>query len=223
MVHITPHGVIADDEHIACLHEAFAQQSCVMLPRLLAPSLLQHMLQRLATASFIPKVECDARGTFGQVMLLPVDDPTLFLLHLLLNKPALFRIIERITGCPTIGNFLGRMHRSYPTAQHHIDWHDDHADTRLIGLTLNFSTEEYAGGAFQLREKHSQRLLHEITKVGLGDAFLFRIAPGLQHQLTPVDGGSSRTVGVGWFRAQPDWPTFARAYFLPAARGSQVA
>ena len=217
MIQITQTDVSTDDNYIACLREEFSYRSCVTLPHLLGPSLLQHVLRRLATANFMARVEVDEGEEFGQLMCLPSTDPTLFLFHLLLNRPKLFHVIERITGCAPIGNFFGRIHRSYPAAHHHIAWHGDNADSRLIGLTPNFSTAEYSGGVFQLRDQRSKRMLHEITKVGLGDAFIFRIAPALQHQLTPVDRGGCRTVGVGWFRAQPDWPIFAKAYFLPSS------
>lgn len=133
---------------------------------------------------------------------------------MIMNRPELFQVIERVTGCAPIGNFFGRIHRSHSSSTHQISWHGDNADHRLIGISINLSTESYSGGFFQLREKDSENVLSEIGAVGLGSAFLFRIAPAFQHRLMPIDAGGNRTVGVGWFRAFPDWPTFARNYFL---------
>src|SRR5258708_23307107 len=116
-----------------------------------------------------------------------------------MNSPELFRIIQRITGCSSIGNFFGRIHRSSPGPEHKIEWHGDNADYRLVGISINFSDDTFSGGSFQIRDKQSETMLNEVSNTRIGDAFIFGIDPELQHRLLPVADGGSRTVGFGWF------------------------
>ena len=219
MIQIKRTGVVGDQAQLADLRQQFAEQKWVMLPNLLEPALLHYLLQHLAAARFIVKHEVDhhageEENEFGTTLFVPPTETALFLFHLLLNKPALFQLVQAISGCPPIGNFMGRIHRTVAgDSTHQIDWHDDIADHRLLGLNINLSTEAYEGGLFCLRERPTQQMLAEVGNLGLGNAFLFCISPDVEHCLTPVGGQGSRTVGVGWFRAQPDWPTFSKNFF----------
>ena len=130
-----------------------------------------------------------------------------------MNNRRLFHTIEEITQCPPIGNFFGRLHSSVPGGNHHIAWHGDNTDHRLLGLTIDLSISDYDGGLFQLRQKDSKEIICEVARKQAGDAFIFRISPDLQHRLTVIERDGPRTVGVGWFRAQPDFVVFARQYF----------
>lgn len=215
MFQITRHGVTTDPTHLDALRSQFAQHHYVMLPRFLEPSLLTYLLRHVEAGPFVLKVEADGAEEFGRVVALPSNNPSLFAYHLMVNRPALFRAVEYVTGCPPIGNFLGRIHRSLPGGDHHIDWHGDTEDHRLVGLNLNLSPAGFSGGAFQMRYPDTERLCAEIANVVLGDAFLFRISPMIQHRLTPLEGEGSRTVAVGWFRAQPEWSVFSRHSFHP--------
>ena len=202
-----------DKSELERLKAGFAETSCLFLPQFLDVSILNYFLRRLATTRFVPKFELDGQESFGKVLFVPPDEAVIFTFHFLLNNPKLFRLIRAITACQAIGNFFGRMHRSEPQQNHLIDWHGDNADNRLIGMTIDLSSEEYTGGKFQLRENNSEKILREINRTKPGDAFIFRIAPGLQHRLTTLESGGNRTVGVGWFRSQPDWQVFSRDYF----------
>ena len=46
---------------------------------------------------------------------------------------------------------------------------------------------------------------------GPGDAFIFRIAANLEHQVTLISGAMPRTVFAGWFRETPDYRTWLAA------------
>jgi hypothetical protein len=192
----------------------------VILPKLLEPELLDDVLRVIEKADFVAKIEGEVGDEFGHVMHIPRDQPALFVFHLVLNRPEFFKIIEYIAECPPIGNFFGRIHRSQPDANHQIEWHGDNADHRMVGISINLSRVPYTGGEFQIRDKQSENITNEISNLGLGDAFLFGISPELQHRLKPVESGGNRTVGVGWFRSHPDWPTFSKGFFLPLSGGS---
>jgi hypothetical protein len=212
MIQIKRDGkVIVND--LEALRAEFAQKHCVLLPQILAPDLLEFLGRQLAQASFVTKLEREADEEFGKVLFIPESEPALFVLHLLLNNLSLFEALEHITECGAIGNFTGRIHQSAPGGDHKIDWHGDNADHRLLGLTLNLGDEDYTGGLFQLRNKQTQQVVCELPRKPPGDAFVFRISPGLQHRLTMLRSGGRRTVGVGWFRSHPDLRSFSRDYF----------
>jgi hypothetical protein len=212
MIQIKQNGkVLAND--LENLQSEFARQSCVLLPQLIEPSLLGHLRRQLAAARLVTKFEGDENEQFGKVLFVPQTEPALFVFHLLMNNRKLFQAIEEITQCPPIGNFFGRLHSSVPGGNHHIAWHGDNADHRLLGLTIDLSDADYDGGVFQLRQKDSAEIICEVPRQQTSDAFVFRISPDLQHRLTVLEGGGPRTVGVGWFRSQPAFGAFARSYF----------
>jgi hypothetical protein len=116
-----------------------------------------------------------------------------------MNSPPLFSIVRKITGCASIGSFTGRIYRFDPHVAHYDSWHDDiAAGGRLIGFSLNLG-DSYRGGVFQLREKANLDAVTEIANTTAGDAFLFRIAPALQHRVTSVEGDQAKTAFAGWF------------------------
>lgn len=220
MIQLTHAGVAADADAIPVLHQKFTRDHWVELPNLLEPDLLAYWLRQLDSARFVVKHEVDhahkEEEEFGTTLFMPASETALFLFHLLVNRPAFFAIVQQITGCPLPGNFVGRIHRTVAGTNQHIDWHRDTADHRILGLNINLSTTPFSGGIFQLRDERSHQFLAEVGNLGTGGAFLFSIAPEVEHRLTHVTEGS-RTVAVGWFRAQPVWSTFGPAFFLPTA------
>jgi len=129
-------------------------------------------------------------------------------IHFLLNNPRVFRAIQEITSCPKIGCFGGRIYRSLPNKEHRLDWHDDtDRSERLLGISINLSTERYAGGIFQLRQKESERIVCEVGSGNPGDTHVFRFSFQLQHRVTRVEGEAARTSAAGWFLSAPDCRT----------------
>lgn len=202
------------ENRIEQLIKEYEETHCIFLPDFVEKYVLQNMLTKLSKTQFQNKVEKEGDDEFGKVLALSSKDPGVFTFHLLMNDPNLFLLLERITKCNKIGNFMGRIHRSVGDEKHEIDWHGDNSDTRLLAITLNLGTELYSGARFQIRKKGTQTVLREFGQTNAGDAFIFRIRPDLEHRLSPVEDGI-RTVGVGWFRAQPDFATFAKAYLKP--------
>jgi len=130
-----------------------------------------------------------------------------FALLLLLNNAQLFKIIDQITGCGQIGCFRGRIYRNLPGANHHVAWHTDLNETRLVALTINLNAEPYQGGVLTIREAKTGRVLCELKNSGVGDAILFRIDKRLEHRVSDVEGSVAKTALAGWFESAPDYRT----------------
>jgi hypothetical protein len=129
------------------------------------------------------------------------------LLHLALNDLKLFQKLEHLTGCATIGSFRGRMYRFMPDQDHYDSWHSDIApedNSRVLALSINFNDAPYSGGALQIRECESEKIVAEVENSTCGDAVLFRLREDLEHRVTPVTGEVPRTVFAGWFKTTPN-------------------
>jgi 2OG-Fe(II) oxygenase superfamily len=203
MIQLTQTSVLSDPEDIPRLNAEFAATGCARLPGFLAPPILKHLLIWLEQAQFEERNEVGHGEVFGTTLFVPETDRSWFLLQFIMNKPALFDIVCRIGGCPRIGNFIGRLHRTTAASHQHIDWHHDAVEARTLGICINLSAEEYTGGVLQIRDADRQ-MRAEVSRAAAGDAFLFRIDADWQHRLTRVESGR-RTVGVGWFRTEPEW------------------
>jgi hypothetical protein len=160
---------------------------------------------------FVPKDEVHEGVVFGSTSFVPLSEPVMTALHFILNRPDLFQTVELASGCPPLGNFAGRVHRTRAGADQGIDWHNDAVQHRTVGLNINLGEEEFSGGLFQIRGP-DRKMCMELKHSMPGDAFLFRIDPGWEHRLTQVESGQ-RTVAVGWFRTEPDWQTRTRVWF----------
>jgi hypothetical protein len=166
----------------------------IILSKLLEPELLATILKRIDSA---PSASTDDGITRQSV----VDDPLTYNLFLfLLCIPEFQGLVQRITGCRRISNFVGRIYRLNPTNGDHIVWHGDVSNHRLLAFSLNLTPQMYSGGALQIRNRGSKEILHEVRNTGLGDALLFRVANNLEHRVLPVEGNVPRTAMAGWFR-----------------------
>lgn len=161
------------------------------------------MDERLASATFETRVE-EGREIEDTI----VDTALTALFTLVLNDPALFSLVDRLTGCGPIGCFTGRLYRRRAArggGDQYYPWHNDVTDDRLVGLSINLGREPYTGGVLQVRAAGSGLPVAEVANTGHGDAVLFRISDALEHQVTPVTGAVPRTVMAGWFRARPSF------------------
>ena len=192
-----------DDGAIGRLADDFASTHLLRLPAFLDDSLRAAVDQRLVSATFQTRVEK------GMEIEETIVEPALVgLFTLVLNDPRLFALVDRLTGCGPIGCFTGRVYRrraSRGAGDQYYPWHNDVADDRLIGLSINLGHEPYEGGVLQLRAAASREPIGEVANTGHGDAVLFRISEALEHQVTPVTGIAPRTVMAGWFRRQPSY------------------
>jgi hypothetical protein len=127
------------------------------------------------------------------------------LLNYLMNDPALFHLIQDLTGCPEIGCFTGRVYRLKPGGEFYDSWHSDLEGGRLIAVSVNLTSEPYQGGLLQIRRARSSTILEEVTNTTFGDAIVFRLADDLEHQVTGVTGSVAKTAFAGWFRTEPSF------------------
>lgn len=205
MIQLTRTGIRghADEDVVQRLSSDFAQRHFTALPAFLAPELIEIVEAHLGAASFETRVEK------GREIEETISDPFLArLFTFVLNDPVLFSLIDRITACGPIGCFTGRIYRrraSRWTGDRHYPWHNDVAETRMIGLSINLGREPYDGGVLQLRHADAERVIGEIANTGHGDAVLFRVSEELEHQVTPVEGEVPRTAMAGWFRRTPSY------------------
>lgn len=186
---------------------AFAASHALVWPGFLAPDLAAYVRRRLATAPITIRREHDREIEHT------IDDPVLLgAMQAILGDPALWRLVESVTGCRAIDAFSGRIYRREARAggAHYYPWHNDVCEGRLIGLSINLSEQPYDGGRLQIREAASGRVITEVATAAFGDAMIFRIDPALEHQVTPVESATPRTALAGWFREGVDYWTLVR-------------
>lgn len=171
----------------------FASRGASVLKAFVPSELLRCLWSSLGAAKF----NTIDRGWFSEDRL-EVPHPLVHHLHFHLNNPALHRVVESVTGSPTIHGFRGRVYRRTP-GPHKDDWHDDCLDGRLVGLSLNLTPHAFEGGELILRRKSSQEVIYQYANTGLGDAVVFSIDAKLQHKVEALSGTASRTVFAGWF------------------------
>jgi hypothetical protein len=189
-------------EEVAALCDAFRAQHCVKLKALLEPGLLHWTLNQLEGAQF----RVMKHGSIGSELCM-CKNVASDVLHLLTNDSRFRHFIEEVTGCGPIGCFMGRVYRMTPGTGHTDSWHSDivPGETRMIGMSLNLSPDEYVGGTFQLRAAADHRILGDYPNQGLGDAIVFRLASYLEHRVAAIQGHAPKTAFAGWFFSEPEF------------------
>jgi hypothetical protein len=211
MLQITATGkLIAENNLIPDMSEEFARHRLLKLPRFLERSILERIQHLAELTEFQPSRYFSQKNdrVLAEEIRSDAENPGIHTLMMLLNNHSLFQVIERITASQKIRSFVGRIARTLPNLDQHMAWHNDNPDVnRLVGISINLSREAYSGGAFQIRDRDSERILGEVSDLETGDAIIFGISHELQHRVTPVVGTASRTTCVGWFYSQPDFLT----------------
>jgi hypothetical protein len=192
--------VVGSDDDLNRAQEEFARLHSVKLDGLITGDLLREIQDELERGEFAERVH-DSIGT--ELCLKP--GPAFGMLMLMANDPGLLQVVDRITGCGTIGCFEGRVYRFVPESGHYDSWHSDVGHTRLIALSINLSRGPYEGGTFQLRPAASSEILRELPNLTPGDGLMFRIDPALRHRVTNVTGSVPKTAFAGWFRRAPSF------------------
>ena len=186
-------------EDLKLLRTEFDLHHLLHLRGFLEPNLLHLIQDVLDRTAFEPRVQ--VTGT----ELRTVDPTPYYALELLMNSPKLIRMVEEITGCAGIVCFNGRIYRRLPSPEYDQRWHNDvSGDGRLVAVSINLGRSVYAGGVLQIRRAGSQEILSEAHNTGSGDALFFRIDPGLEHRITPVEGNVAKTAMAGWFKSKPE-------------------
>jgi hypothetical protein len=206
MIQISKRGVTSVKElEILALREDFANKKCVGLPNLIERPFAESLVKKLNEAEFYPNNHLGKdRQEFATDLTIRDNNVVLHQIHFILNNPNFFQTVQKITNCNSIGSFSGRIYRSLPEKSHQLDWHDDtEGKERLIGISINLSAEKYLDGCFQIRERSTQKVLHEVCCGNPGDAHIFQISNNLQHRVTATKGDHPRTSAAGWFVSAP--------------------
>jgi|ERR1044072_5878588 hypothetical protein len=186
--------------------DQFHREHFVKFPALLSPTLLAALQQQIQQADFRERVH---EGIGDNQELCMTDNAASAALLFMVNDKSLFQIVQSVTGCDEIGCFQGRVYR-VAGGRHHDSWHNDIGEDRLVGMSINLSSDVYSGGVLQIRDRTSGDVLSEAPNEGAGDAVLFRLSDRLQHRITDVEGTVSKTAFAGWFRAQPDFSSLLK-------------
>ena len=194
MIQLRKAGLVAHREDVQRFRSQFEEKHFVKLPGLLDPQLLSLVLSYIVQGQWQESAEL---GFYSESILENCAAPGL--LQFVGNTPKFLETISEITRCDALTWFVGRVYRMRPNIDHTDKWHDDDADGRLIGMSLNLSPRGFEGGLFQMREAKSRRMLVEIANTGLGDAILFRLSHDFQHRVTEVRTGAPKTAFAGWF------------------------
>jgi hypothetical protein len=202
MIQITRSGLIfsGSSHELDELKQQFQSFHYIRLSDFFDPELLQQLKNRIDRADWHELVH-EGIGVENCIS----DKGVTGVLNFLMNNENLFRLIEKITECGSIGSFGGRLYRMVPGSGHHDSWHTDMGEYRLLALSMNLTKEIYQGGVLQICERKTGASLQEIPNNGFGDAILFRLASHLQHRITNMDGIIPKTAFAGWFRSQPDF------------------
>lgn len=218
---------------IQCLRREFEKSHYVHLKHFLEPSFLKQITRKIDPAinsrvgapyvkGGVEKASFYERAHKGIALESCMNrNAALNILEFAVNDQNLFDIIQQITGCGTIGCFNGRVYRMRPGRGHYDSWHSDinKREGRMVGMSVNLSTRFYKGGILQIRNKKSKKALCEISNTGSGDAILFHLAPFLEHQVTDVEGHTSKTAFAGWFQAFPKFQARLERKLSPPYQG----
>ena len=216
LLQLTWRGATARDEDaVRAAAGMFRQCHCARLPSLLDPALLTSLQDQIDRGAFFTK----RHGTAATELCLE-PDAAVALLHFLVNDPALYRLVEDVTGCGTVRCFFGRVYRHVPGTDHHHAWHSDVTHNRVIGMSINLGRDAYEGGIFEIRERDEPSTVAAIANIVPGDTILFRLSEALEHRVTTLHGTASKTAFAGWFRREPDYWQACR---VPARDGQDSA
>ncbi|HXG55270.1 MAG TPA: 2OG-Fe(II) oxygenase [Vicinamibacterales bacterium] len=201
MLSVGRSGLVVRDETpwVGQAQRHFTARNWVAIPGFLGGDVLRTVLDGLKAARFHDAVrDCDE----PVCRLVMEGDATVSMLSLFCNDPALFSIVQQITGCGPVQFFDGSVYRLTPAASIHYPWHNDFVEGRRVALTVNLSPDAYDGGVLEIREPAAPGQIQEAPNRGAGDAVLFRIGRDVEHRVTALTGGT-KTAFAGWFSEAP--------------------
>ena len=188
--------VSASDSEIEAISRRFQRRQALVLESFLEPGLLAQVQDAAASAQFAPR----RYDHVGSELCMTGESLAVQMLLLLTNSPQLFGLVQRITRCPQVGYFDGRIYRIPPGPASLDQWHRDLTDGRQVAMSINLGAEPYQGGLFELRK--GGKSLFRVANTGPGDALIFRIRHDLEHRVTAVGGTAPKTAFAGWFLDQ---------------------
>ena len=201
MLQLTRAALVCPDAGaLEAMRRSFDASNAILLPRFLDAELLGLVRQAVRDTPFSDRK--DEGLAYEECM---DHNNILGMLHLIMNDPRVFEAIRRVTRCPSVGSFAGRIYRMRAGVGHFDRWHSDMDGARLIGVSVNLTEGTFDGGQFELRPAGSHDTTWSVANVGPGDAILFRISETLQHRVSDVRGEVPKVALAGWFQARPDF------------------
>lgn len=177
------------------LRREFDHQHAVVLRSFLDEDECEWIRRELENAQFEP----NTIEATGKTELLMRPNGVSALLLFKLCDPAMFDLVESITGCARVGDFRGRTYRMVPGAGHVSPWHDDAIQERVAAFTVNLSPEPYEGARLQIKRAADDEIVTEIDDLAFGDAVLIQISRDYQHRNSPLLGTAPKTSYAGFF------------------------
>ena len=135
----------------------------------------------------------------GKTELLMTPNAISALLLFKVCDPAMFDLVEAVTGRGPVADFRGRTYRMVPDADHFSPWHDDAIQNRIAAFTINLSSEPFEGARLQIKNVADDELVTEIGDLAFGDAVLIQISRAYQHRNSPLLGTNPKTSYAGFF------------------------
>jgi len=191
---------LPSDAEISGWHREFAVSRCVHFPGFFEGRLLAWLRARLADARFQERVHAELVPPATDLGL--ADEPLLAMIRTIVSDHRLFAAVRAISGCDSIGCFDGIVYRMDPRPEHFDTWHSDMDGNRMVTLSVNLG-DPYDGGVLQIRERPSDRIVHEVANTGPGDAILFALGDCLEHRVGAVTGTATKMALAGWFQRTP--------------------
>jgi hypothetical protein len=207
---------LPSDAEIARWQREFADSRGVHVQRFFDDRLLAWLRTRLATARFQERVHTDLVPPAVDLGL--ADERLLAMIATIVNDGRLFATVRAISGCDAIGCYNGIVYRMEPRPEHADRWHSDMDGNRMVTLSVNLG-DPYDGGVLQIRERPSNRIVHEVANTGPGDAILFALGDHLEHRVGAVTGGATKMALAGWFQRTP---AALAALRMASARGAAL-
>lgn len=173
-----------------------------MVDGLVERNLLDRLADIVRSGSFSEVLHPDMNDDAEQVPSSAIASDAF---ELVLNDSQIFAMVEEITGCRSIGCFIGRVYRFMPGSGHSYSWHSDNVDSRMVGMSLNLSEQRFDGGQLEIRDRGNPGSVAVVQNLRFGRAVLFPIGERFEHRVTPVTGNIPRTAFAGWFCAEPQF------------------
>ena len=177
----------------------FLEDHVVRLPVLFDEGLLEEISAQVKGAAF----ETFSHGKLGYDYTMR-GNITQAMLSALLSQEKLVDLIEKVTGLAQ-GSVVKLNARVYEMRQRRDadGWHSDvdYQNRRVVAFGLNLQKEAVQGGELLLKRPWSLRKLGCFPVSAFGELTIFRIAQGLRHKVSPVQGDVPRLYCVGWYGA----------------------
>lgn len=121
-------------------------------------------------------------------------------LNVLMQRPALFRWLEAVTGQTGLVGAEGRLVQARAGAGDALDWHDDLGQPRrALGVTISLTDADYTGGLFEMRRVNDPATTRCFDHASAGTALIFDLGTEIEHRVHPVSSGGPRRIFTGWF------------------------